>query len=56
MSAALAEPAETLGYFQAHTYLGSNSHDQIALANKMAGRQPAEFSTWARLNVPIQPP
>ena len=37
-----AEIAETFGYFQAHTYLGSDSHDRIALANKIAGRQPSE--------------
>src|SRR5258707_1856523 len=47
-----AEMAETFSYFQAHTYLGSNSRDEIALANKIAGRQPARFSTWARANFP----
>ncbi|HYN09765.1 MAG TPA: NmrA/HSCARG family protein [Vicinamibacterales bacterium] len=46
-----AEVADTFGYFQAHTYLGSDSHDRIALASKIAGRQPTDFSTWARLNV-----
>ena len=50
------EIAETFGYWEAHTYLGSDSSDQIALANKIAGRQPTKFSTWARLNVPIQTP
>jgi hypothetical protein len=30
--------------------------DRIALANKIAGRPPTEFSTWARLNVPVQAP
>src|SRR4029077_10383044 len=50
------EIAETFRYFQAHTYLGSDSSDRMALANKMAGRQPTKFSTWARLNVPIQKP
>lgn len=49
-----AEIAETLSYFQAHTYLGSDSHEQIALANKIAGRQPTRFSTWARVNVPVE--
>ena len=34
-------------YFQVHTYLGSDSHDKIALANKIAGRQPSKLSTWA---------
>jgi hypothetical protein len=51
-----AEVAEMFGYFQAHTYLGSDSRDRIALANKIAGRQPSKFSTWARLNIPFQTP
>src|SRR6266446_3676253 len=49
-----AEIAETFSYFQAHTYLGSDSQDRIELANKMAGRKPSRFSTWARVNVPIK--
>jgi len=49
-----AEIAEMFSYFQAHTYLGSDSSDRIALTNKIAGRQPTKFSTWARLNVPLQ--
>jgi hypothetical protein len=49
-----AEVAETFSYFQAYSYLGANSRDKIALANKMAGRKPAKFSTWARLSVPVQ--
>src|SRR5258705_5303429 len=47
-----AEIAEMFDYFQTHTYLGSDSRDQIALANKIAGRQPTEFSAWARGNFP----
>src|ERR1700681_855057 len=47
-----AEIAEMLAYFQAHTYLGSDSRDQIALANKIAGRQATKFSVWARANFP----
>jgi uncharacterized protein YbjT (DUF2867 family) len=47
-----AEIAEMFGYFQAHTYLGSDSRDQIALANKIAGRQPTKFSAWAQVNFP----
>jgi uncharacterized protein YbjT (DUF2867 family) len=47
-----AEIAEMLAYFQAHTYLGSDSRDQIALANKVAGRQATKFSAWARVNFP----
>jgi hypothetical protein len=49
------EIAETFSYWGAHTYLGSDSSDQIALANKVAGREPTRFSTWARENFPIQP-
>ena len=47
-----AEIAEMFDYFQTHTYLGSDSRDQIALANKVAGRQPTKFSVWARVNFP----
>jgi hypothetical protein len=47
-----AEIAEMFAYFQAHTYLGSDSRDQIALANKVAGRQPTSFSAWAQVNFP----
>jgi uncharacterized protein YbjT (DUF2867 family) len=45
-----ADVAEMFSYFQAHTYLGSDSRDQIALANKTAGRQPTKFSAWAQVN------
>ena len=51
-----AEFAEMFSYWEAHTYLGSDSSDRIALANKIAGRQPSKFSTWARVNVPVQAP
>jgi uncharacterized protein YbjT (DUF2867 family) len=47
-----AEIAEMFDYFQTHTYLGSDSRDQIALANEIAGRQPTKFSAWARFNFP----
>jgi uncharacterized protein YbjT (DUF2867 family) len=50
--AGAAEIAEMFSYFQAHTYLGSDSYDHIALANKIAGRQPTQFSAWAQLNFP----
>jgi uncharacterized protein YbjT (DUF2867 family) len=46
-----AEVAATFDYWEAHTYLGSNSEDQIRLANKIAGRQPTKFSPWARINL-----
>lgn len=49
-----AEAAATFRYFQAHTYLGSDSHDRIALANKIAGRQPTTFATWARANFSVR--
>jgi len=45
-----AEIAEMFAYFQAHTYLGSDSRDQIALANKVSGRQATNFLAWARAN------
>ena len=51
-----AEVADMFRYFQAHTYLGSDSHDRIALANKIAGEQPTKFSTWAQVNFPVQTP
>jgi uncharacterized protein YbjT (DUF2867 family) len=47
------EVAAMLAYFEAHTYLGSDSRDAIALANKVAGRQPTKFAAWARANFPI---
>jgi uncharacterized protein YbjT (DUF2867 family) len=49
-----AEIAEMFSYWEAHTYLGSDSSDQIALANKLAGREPTRFSTWAAENFPKQ--
>jgi hypothetical protein len=39
------EIAATFAWFEAHTYLGSDSGDRVALANKVAGRQPTRFST-----------
>ena len=51
-----AELAEMFSYWEVHTYLGSDSSDRIALANEVAGRQPTKFSTWTRLNVPVQTP
>src|SRR5947208_107313 len=47
-----ADVAAMFSYWQAHTYLGSDSSDRIALANKIAGRQPTKFATWARVNFP----
>jgi len=45
--------AAMLAYFEAHTYLGSDSRDAIALANKVAGRQPTKFEAWAKANFAI---
>jgi uncharacterized protein YbjT (DUF2867 family) len=47
------EIAETFSYWEAHTYLGSDSSDRIALANKIAGGQPTKFSEWAQANFPV---
>jgi len=51
-----AELAEMFSYWEAYTYLGSDSSDRIALANKIAGRQPTRFATWAQVNFPVQSP
>ena len=45
------ELAEMFGYFEDYTYLGQNSDDRIALANKVAGTLPTDFATWARSNM-----
>ncbi|MFJ1253935.1 NmrA/HSCARG family protein [Cupriavidus sp. CuC1] len=42
--------AAMLAYFEAHTYLGSDSRDAIALANQVAGQQPTKFAAWAKAN------
>jgi uncharacterized protein YbjT (DUF2867 family) len=47
------EVAEMLGYFEAYTYLGVDSRDAIALANRIAGRQPTPFAAWAKKNFAI---
>jgi hypothetical protein len=47
-----AEIAATFAWFEAHTYLGLNSDDRIALANKIAGGKATKLSTWARVNLP----
>ena len=49
-----AEIAAMFRYFEAHTYLGSDWSDRIALANRVTGRQPTMFAAWARANVPIR--
>jgi uncharacterized protein YbjT (DUF2867 family) len=40
--------AAMFAYFEAHTYLGSDSSDAIALANTVAGQPPTKFAAWAR--------
>jgi hypothetical protein len=45
--------AAMLAYFEAHTYLGSDSLDAIALADKVAGQQPTKFAAWAKANFAI---
>ena len=47
------EIAAMLAYFEAHTYLGADSRDAIALANKVAGREPTKFAAWARANFAV---
>ena len=46
--------ASMLAYFEAHTYLGSDSRAAIALANKVSGQQPTKFAAWARKNFATQ--
>jgi len=40
--------AAMLAYFEAHTYLGTDSRDAIALANVVARQEPTKFAAWAR--------
>jgi uncharacterized protein YbjT (DUF2867 family) len=40
--------AAMLHYFETHTYLGTDSRDAIALANKVSGQQPTKFAAWAK--------
>jgi uncharacterized protein YbjT (DUF2867 family) len=48
-----ADIAAMLAYFEAHTYLGSDSREAIALANKVAGFQPIKFAAWATKNFAV---
>jgi uncharacterized protein YbjT (DUF2867 family) len=45
--------AAMLAYFEAHTYLGSDSREAIALANKVAGKTPTKLSAWARDHIAL---
>ena len=47
-----ADIAEMFGWFEAHTYLGSDWTDRIALAREIAGKAPTSFATWARTKLP----
>jgi uncharacterized protein YbjT (DUF2867 family) len=47
------EVAEMLAYFETHTYLGADSRDAIALANRVAGRQPTKFDAWVPANFAV---
>lgn len=45
---------ETLAYYETYSYLGPGSHSgAIALANKIAGRTPTSFASWAKGNFRI---
>jgi uncharacterized protein YbjT (DUF2867 family) len=45
---------ETLAYYETYTYLGPRSFaHEIALANKVAGKMPTPFASWARDNFRI---
>ena len=45
--------AAMLAYFEAHTYLGSDSRDAIALAKKIGGQQPTSFAAWAKAKLAV---
>jgi hypothetical protein len=47
------EIGEMLGYFQAHTYLGSDMSKETKLANEIARKQPTKLATWAQSNFPV---
>ncbi|OAJ57353.1 nucleoside-diphosphate sugar epimerase [Paraburkholderia ginsengiterrae] len=47
--------ASMLAYFEAHTYLGTESRVAIELANKVAGVQPTKFAAWAKANFKLAP-
>jgi uncharacterized protein YbjT (DUF2867 family) len=44
--------AAMLSYFEAHTYLGTESSEAIALANQVGGQTPTRFADWAKANFP----
>jgi uncharacterized protein YbjT (DUF2867 family) len=50
------ELAATFRHFEENTYLGSPSHKEIALANRLAGRTPTTFANWASQNFHVTTP
>jgi hypothetical protein len=48
-----AEIAAMLAYFEAHTYLGTDSREAIALANTVGGLQPTKLAAWAQSNFKV---
>jgi uncharacterized protein YbjT (DUF2867 family) len=48
-----ADVAAMLAYFETHTYLGSDSREAIALANKVAGQKPTNFAAWVEAKFAI---
>jgi uncharacterized protein YbjT (DUF2867 family) len=44
--------AETFAWFEAHSYLGSDWTDRMALACEIAGKAPTPFAAWARTHLP----
>ena len=48
-----AEIAAMLAYFEAHTYLGSDSREAIALANDVASFRPTKFAAWTQANLKV---
>lgn len=48
-----AELGEMFGYIQAHSYMGSEMADEIALANRIAGKPPTRLAAWTQANIPV---
>lgn len=48
-----AELGEMFSYIQAHSYMGSEMADEIALANRIAGKPPTRLAAWTQANIPV---
>lgn len=48
-----AELGEMFSYIQAHSYMGSEMADEIALANRIAGKPPTPLAAWTQANIPV---